>query len=338
MSGEFQFITKVLAAADRAGSARLGAGDDAAWLAPAPSALVGTDTLVEGVHFRLDWSSPRDVGFKALSTNLSDLAAMGGRPRDWLLNLTLPPERRDTCLEIVAGMAEAAAALVPEAWPLGLIGGDVTSTSGPIVITITALGDAPKDGPIRRTGARPGDAVVLFGRVGLAACGLDALACLAEKQGADEVAEWFPESVFTHRRPQALVRLGAALGEAALPSAMIDVSDGLVQDAGHLARGSGARVRLDPEQWHPHPELNRLTWHMDAPHDVLARAWTGGDDYALLATIPPARLDRALALASRHGAEARLIGQVEAGAPEVVVSGLTDRPGRFKRAGFDHFL
>ncbi|MGK5172421.1 thiamine-phosphate kinase [Geodermatophilus sp. CPCC 205761] len=277
--GEFGVIARVLA---RAGSARLsdvGPGDDAAVLrVPDGRVVATTDVLVEGRHFRRDWSSAEDVGHKAAAANLADVAAMGGVATALLVGLACPPDTSTAWLEGVA------AGLAAECAPLGaaVIGGDTVSAapdSGAVVLSVTALGDLAGRAPVLRSGARPGDVVALAGRLGWSACGLAVL-----RRGFSSPAA----AVAAHRRPAPPYAAGPAAADAGA-TAMCDVSDGLLADAGHIAADSGVLVDLD------RAALVRATLESPGPMqqvaaalgaDPLAWVLTGGEDHALLATFP----------------------------------------------------
>lgn len=244
-------------------------GDDAAVVAP-PSAplLLTTDLVVEGVHVDLGYSSPEDVGFKAVMAAVSDVAAMGGEPLHLLVAVSGPPETDLGALyEGVAAAAAAAGAAV--------VGGDLSA--GPVLalacaVTGTLRPFAPGDAPVTRGGARPGDRLYVTGALGRSAAGLR---LLREDAGATGPL------VEAHRRPRARVAEGRAarLGGA---SAMIDVSDGLAADLGHLADASGVGFELVPVPV--------------APGCTLDEALGGGEDYELVLAAPDAaRLSEAFA-------------------------------------------
>jgi thiamine-monophosphate kinase len=277
--GEFGVIARVVARAGAAAVAVVGPGDDAAVLrAPDGRVVATTDVLVESRHFRRDWSSPEDVGHKAAAANLADVAAMGGVATALLVGLACPPGTSTAWLEGVAtGMAEECA-------PLGaaVVGGDVVAAatdSDAVVLAVTALGDLQGRAPVLRSGARPGDVVALAGRLGWSACGLAVL-----RRG-------FPgprEAVDAHRRPAPPYAAGPAAA-AAGATAMCDVSDGLLADAGHLATDSGVQIDLDRTALvrtclEPPGVLQRVGAALDV--DPMAWVLTGGEDHALLATFP----------------------------------------------------
>jgi len=259
--GELGLIAAVTSRLPTADSVVLGPGDDAAVLSFPDGRVVATkDLLVEGVHFRRDWSSGYDVGRKAAAANLADVAAMGGTATALLIGLAAPPDLAlDWVLQLADGLRDEAAVVGAV-----IVGGD-TVRAEQVVVSVTALGVLPGE-PVTRAGARPGDLVVLAGRLGWSAAGLRLL-----QRGVTD-----GPFVEAHRRPAPPYGMGPVLA-AAGASAMCDVSDGLATDLDRIARASGVRIELDS-----------AALHDDAVdlHDVL----TGGEDHALVATIttPPA--------------------------------------------------
>jgi thiamine-monophosphate kinase len=248
--GEFGLIARVIERLTGSPEVLLGPGDDAAVVAAPDGRVVATtDVLVEGVHFRREWSSAYDVGRKAAAANLADVAAMGARGTALLVGLAAPADLPVAwSLELTDGLRDEAL-LVGAA----VVGGDVVR-SDTLVISVTALGDLEGRDPVTRSGARAGDVVVLAGRLGRSAAGLGLL-----EAGARE-----GELVDAHRRPEPPYEMGPALAAAGATS-MCDVSDGLVADLGHVAVASGVLIDLDPAD-----EL----------------FLTGGEDHALVATMP----------------------------------------------------
>ena len=270
-TGEFGLIARVTARLAGTPATLLGPGDDAAVVAvPDGRVVASTDVLVEGRHFRRDWSSAVDVGHRAAAANLADIAAMGASPSALLVAFCAPPDLDIGWAEGLTDGLAAEAALAGAA----IVGGDVSS-SPVLTIAVTALGDLGGRAPVLRSGARPGDVVALAGRLGWAAGGY---AVLSRGFRTPRVL------VEAHRRPVVGYPAGPAAADAAATS-MIDVSDGLIADAGHVA--SASRVAID---------LHRSTFEVPQPLADAARAlgadpygWilTGGDDHALLATFPP---------------------------------------------------
>ncbi|TVQ29832.1 MAG: thiamine-phosphate kinase [Geminicoccaceae bacterium] len=313
--GEFELIGELFAplATD---PAALGLRDDAAVLpATTDELVVAKDALVQGVHF-LATDPPASVAQKALRVNLSDLAAMGARPVGYLLALVRPPGIDDAWLEgFAAGLAADQAR-----FGLTLLGGDTVKTPGPLVVSLTILGRVAPGTALRRAGARPGDDVWVSGTLGDAALGLHVL------QGgwapADEEAMAY--LVERYRRPEPRLALGQALH--GLASACQDVSDGLVQDLGHIAWNSGVAIRVEA------PALPSSPAAADAP-DALIQALSGGDDYELVFTAPKDARFRLQALSSE--VPLTRIGRVEPG-EGVTVFDADGQPMTLTKRGWSH--
>jgi thiamine-monophosphate kinase len=249
----------------------LGIGDDAALLKPSLGCelVLTSDTLVCGRHFP-EATAPRDIGWKSLAVNLSDLAAMGARPRWFTLALTLP-EASESWL---AAFAEGLAALA-QAHRVALVGGD--TTRGPLSITITALGEVPAGHALRRAGARPGDAICVTGTLG------DAALALRLGEAAD------PALRARLDRPQPRIAAGLAL--RGIARAALDLSDGLLGDLQHILAASAVGAEIDVGLLPASPAFTRLV----PPADRLPLQLAGGDDYELCLCVPEALLDRAAA-------------------------------------------
>jgi thiamine-monophosphate kinase len=293
--GEFELIDLFTRALPLGGEGVIvGPGDDAAVLQPPRGErLVATaDAVVEGVHFD-DRFTPADIGWKALAVNLSDLAAMGARPLWALVALALP---RDTDPARVRGLARGLGACA-RSHGVAVVGGNVTRARQ-LSLTITVVGGAAR--PLLRDGARPGDAVMVSGTVGDAALGL--------RRGAP------PALARRQRRPIPRLALGRALGGIA--TAAIDVSDGLVQDLGHLCEGSGVAASLRLEELPLSAPYRRATRHAKDPW---IPALAGGEDYELVVTVPPRRVQKALDAAARVATPLTVIGTILPGAGVQVV-------------------
>ena len=276
--GEFGLIERLAKAvgADRPESLIVGIGDDAAaWRADAAVVLATTDTLVEGVHFQRAWTPWADLGWKALAVNVSDMAAMGGLPQYALVTLALPPQTPLQAVdELYEGLRECA-----REYGVTVVGGDVVRAPQ-VAITVALLGraDAGPDGSprlMRRDAARAGYEVAVSGTLGGSAAGLRRL-----KEGAP------PDDplIRAHLRPRpplALARRAAGLG---VPCA-IDVSDGLLQDLGHVCEASALGAVVRAELVPLSAELRDVY-----PDDALALACAGGEDYELLLLAPPETL------------------------------------------------
>jgi thiamine-monophosphate kinase len=291
-----------------------GPGDDCAVLGARPAEVVTVDAVVEGVHFSRRSSSLAEVGHKALAVNLSDLAAMGARPTWFVCALGLPPGFGPTQLDALAlGMSRLA-----RVHGATLVGGNVTR-SPQLTVTITAAGAASR--PLLRSGGRPGDVLYASGHLGDAVAGLQ----LLQRHRAVGVAQ--RSLVDAQRRPSPHLGFGRLAARHA--SAAIDVSDGLLQDVGHLARASGAQARLDSAGV---PVSDALLAWAGSRAAALDLALHGGEDYVLVVAVPARRVP-AFERALRHAGLAPLrLGRLARGRGV-----LLDGRKPLKLDGFKHF-
>jgi thiamine-monophosphate kinase len=325
-AGEFDLIARHFAPLAGDGRVRaLGLADDAALLVPrAGTELVLTaDALVAGVHFLPD-DPPDLVARKALRVNLSDLAAKGAAPLAYLLCLSLPTTIGEPWFAgFAAGLAED-----QRAFGIALAGGDTTSTPGPATIAITAIGEVDSGTMLRRSGARPGDDIWVSGTIGDAALGLRVLRGEAGKGLSPAQRDTLADR---YRLPRPRVALGRALSGSGV-SAM-DVSDGLVQDLGHVARLAGCGAEIDEAA----VPLSQAAAAMIAADSALFDvAVSGGDDYELLLAAPPAQGSRIAAAAAAAGTDLRRVGRLVAG-EGVSLRTEDGRSRRLARGGWTHF-
>lgn len=269
--GEFALIDAMTQDVADGESVLIGPGDDGAVLVVDGPLISSVDVLVEGVHFRRDWSEARDVGRKAVAVNVADIEAMGGRAVGLLVGFSSPPELPvGWALDFSAGLkSECATAGV------ALLGGDVTRALE-VTISVTILGVLDGRKPVRRAGARPGDVVAITGRTGWAAAGMVVLG-----RGFRS-----PRAVVEAQRvPQVPYGAGAAAA-AAGATAMIDVSDGLLADLGHVATASGVVIDLATDAFEVAEPLQAVSAATGT--DPLHLILTGGEDHALVATFEEA--------------------------------------------------
>jgi thiamine-monophosphate kinase len=301
---EFDLIAQVFAPLATTPGA-FGLTDDAALLPGRPGYdyIVTTDALVEGVHFIAD-DPPVSIAKKALRSNLSDLAAKGAEPAGYLLALSLPVSIDMEWLGAFArGLGED-----QEIFGVPLLGGDTTSTGGPLTLAITALGFVPAGAMIRRAGAKPGDGVYASGTIGDAGGGL----ALLKGEGARIAGSGRTHLIERYRVPNPRLTLGSALRGVA--SAALDVSDGLIADLSHIADVSGVRIAVEAERVPRSPALHAL-WG-DSVVAIL-RAVTSGDDYEIAFT---ADSEAKVAQAARAtGVPVTRIGRVGEGSGVVLI-------------------
>jgi thiamine-monophosphate kinase len=330
--GEFELLARVRERLPQPGSRTvLGSGDDAAVTVPEGATATSVDALIDGVHFRREWGNLAQVGHKALAVALSDLAAMGAEAGEAYVVLGVPEDLdEDGCLKLLDGMTSLATRTGTT-----LAGGDVTRAPV-LTLAMTVVGHAasPEDF-VTRGGARPGDALVVTGELGGAVAGL----VLLERSLQDVPVVGHPCGGSTTGTSQALVarqlepsprlEAGKALA-AAGATAMIDLSDGLGGDAGHVAEASGVGLSIDAAALPLQAGVAELA--EATGRDPLGLATGGGEDYELLAALPTERLDEAKAAVEVAGTQLTRVGEVIAGeAVEIRLPG----GGTLRMTGFD---
>jgi len=320
MPGEFDLINKYFARPTP--SAILGPGDDCALVQPSPGKqlAVTTDMLVAGTHFLPD-TDPKNLGWKALAVNLSDLAAMGAQPRWVTLAGALPAVDEPW----IAAFAEGFFACAAE-YGVDVIGGD--TTKGPLNVCITAMGEVEPGHALRRDGAKVGDQIWVSGRPGLASLGL------AYLQGKIKLPEPWPRlCVGALEKPRPRIALGLALNGIA--SAAIDVSDGLLADLGHIAERSGCAAAVKLVQLPHLPKGD--SYDADLRRIALECQLTGGDDYELCFTAPGTQSLAIAHIAATLELPLWNIGEMVAGSGDVTVFDPDGKPVEFASKGYDHF-
>jgi thiamine-monophosphate kinase len=303
----------------------VGIGDDAAVVQPERGALeiLTTDALIEGIHFDRRFSTARDIGWKALAVNLSDVAAMGGTPRLALLSLGLPA---DSAPDEVHALVDGFLALAAEA-RVTLAGGNITRSPGPLTVDVTVSGFARARHVLTRDRGRAGEDLYVTGALGAAAAGLG-----WSKESKDGI-EGIDACVRRHCAPEPRVRIGALLGRNRAASACMDLSDGLADGVRQIAAASGTGARIDAAAL-PIPAAAR-EWFARAGLDPIVAAAAGGDDYELLFAVPRrARGRLATVIRQARGVPITRIGQLTHEPETVLVRDGVPEP---LPPGFVHF-
>jgi len=320
--GEFGRIRRFFA--PLAGPGGLGLTDDAALVdcPPGHRLVMTVDTMVEGVHYLPD-DPPDLVARKLLRVNLSDLAAMGARPLHYLLTSALPKSVGDDWVErFAAGLAQD-----QRIYGVALLGGDSVATPGPAALTLTAIGEVECGGEIRRGGARPGDRVWVSGTIGDAFLGLKVLrGHHPDLTDSDRIA-----LIARFRLPEPRTALGPRL--AGIAHAMLDVSDGLVADLGHICDASGVAAKVRLTALPLSAAAKRLA---AAQPDLAVQLATGGDDYELLFAAPPEASAAIRRLSTELALPISEIGTIEAGEGVRLVDA-AGQPIPVENAGWRHF-
>ncbi|GAB7028180.1 thiamine-phosphate kinase [Geotalea toluenoxydans] len=320
--GEFGFIDRIAAAIAEKTTVKIGIGDDAAAVEPTPGhlTLMTSDMLIEGVHFDLNLSDPLTLGRKSLAVNLSDLAAMGAKPRYYLLSLAIPQRLDLEFLDkFVSGMMQRA-----DQFGVTLIGGDTCSSKGGLAISVTAIGEQLPQLVVQRSGARPGDLIFVTGTIGDSALGLELLRH-GEKIGP---------LISRHLDPEPRLSAGIALAEAGLATAMIDISDGLLADLGHILEKSAVGARMDltglPISDQYRKEITRFS------EDCFSLALGGGEDYELVFTAPVLLKDRVFSCMEACGVNVSIIGEITA-ENRLAITAADGSLYQPRRQGYNHF-
>jgi len=317
-TGEFGLIDRIAHIMPGSPDVIEGIGDDCAVLRVGDRTLLAsTDLFVEDIHFRWSYMTGEEVGWKAATAGISDIAAMGGRPLFLLVSLACPANTDTETLEAIArGIATAA-----KTHGAAVVGGDTTRHPTGVVIDIVALGEAVEGRYITRKGAQPGDILVCTGPFGGSAAGLHAL-----ENGIDA-----PTLIDTHKRPNALIAQGLCLVQQPGVHAMIDVSDGLVQDAGHIATRSNVGIEITSTDVPVHPALTAYCDSNSLNANTLAL--TGGEEYQLICAVGHDAIKKAKdAYRNEIGTDLVSIGLVDDKKEGVWVD--DDRP---QLTGFNHF-
>ncbi len=327
--GEFGLISRIREKlGPDSGQLVRGIGDDCAVIRGGTDVvtLATTDMLVEGIHFDLDYISARELGEKALAVNLSDIAAMGGKPRWLLLSLGLPADMEVNFLDdFYKGLIESG-----DRFGVRLAGGDTVSSGGGLLINIALYGEAAADDVLYRDAASPGDRLFVTGTLGDSASGLELL-----KKGIrrNRCKPWESTLIERHLQPEPRLKESALVASEKLASAMMDISDGLLQDLGHICRESGVGARV----WTEKVPISEAFTEARGKHGLDEMLpLTGGEDYELLFAVPEGNMG--ILDSCRHLFESGLseIGEICEGSEVSVFDG-KGLPLAVTCGGYDHF-
>jgi len=327
--GEFELIRclRRATAIPRGGQASVlaGIGDDAAILKPRPGRVIlaTTDLLAERIHFDLRFTSYRQLGYKAAMANLSDIAAMGGVPRFLLIALALTP--RETSRDVEAMYEGIRAACDPAG--VAVVGGDTSASRTDLFLAVMVLGDVAPQDALRRSGARAGDRLYVTGTLGDAQAGLELLQ--ARKRSNSYL-------ITRHLTPTARLKEARRLADGRLASAAIDVSDGLAGDIRHICEESGVGCLIDARKLPLSPQL--LIHARAHKRDPIAYALSGGEDYELLFTVPPAKVARVDSLIRRRLLRATPIGLITPRRQGLRLIGVNGSVRPLTARGYEHRL
>ncbi len=303
-------------------------GDDCAVVQPSPETeiIVTTDTQEEDVHYRLDWSTPADIGWRCMAVNVSDIAAMAGRPLGAVVALSLPPSLDVAFVDgLYTGMQALASDMV-----CPIIGGNMTKASGRVSVTITILGEVPKGRAIYRSGARPGDEIWVTGTLGGAKAGLEVLLKPEAVSGAP--TEY---ALRRYRRPRPRLQEALFLRQHASLNSLLDISDGLSGDLHHVCEASGVSAQIEAEAVPIHDDTRQIAHALKV--DPLAYALNGGEDFELCLTAAPGQIDRVRAdFEQQFPCGLTRVGRISAGIAVTLIA--ADGWEKVLPArGYDHF-
>lgn len=320
--GEFGLIKAISIIADKGEGVVMGIGDDAAVLKPSPGKvfLVTTDVLLEGVHFTLEFTDLHSLGRKALAVNLSDIGGCGGIPTAFLVSLAIPPETEVASVQaLYKGMMEQA-----RTYGVSLVGGD-TSKGKELMISLTLFGEAEEGKVVYRHGAKHGDHIFVTGTLGDSALGLKQL-----KHGVKE-----GQPVQQHLDPTPRVKEGSEIARQGLATAMIDISDGLIADLGHILEASNVGAEVQLAQL---PLSVSYREHIKPYYkNPYLLALAGGEDYELLFTAPAGSAEGIKKLADDLGTPITPIGEIVEAPAGVTLVGADGKRIPVEQRGHDHF-
>lgn len=328
--GEFGLIELISGDLNRGpANVEMGIGDDTAVVRlPGDSWLLfTTDMMVEGVHFSLDYGSLRQAGAKAVVANVSDIAAMGGRPTQVVVSVALPPRLQvEDVQELYHGIRDAV-----HTYGLNVVGGDTVRNPERLVINVAMLGDVPAGRAVYRSGARPGDLVFVTGNLGKSAAGL----YVCQHPGVVWPQEPATLVRRAHLEPVARPDTGAALARGGWVTSMNDISDGLASEVHEICRASGVGCRINPEAVPVAEQVQTIAGL--AGVDPLAWALFGGEDFELVGTISPDLLAGAKQALGELAGDMSIIGEILPVGEGIVLAGANGLARPLNPGGYNHF-
>ena len=326
-ASELELIQRIRRAVGTPGRATLvGIGDDAAVYEPTGDLeLITTDAFAEGIHFRREFASWREIGAKLLVSNVSDIAAMGGFPTRAVVSLAVPGDvAAEDVEELYDGMLEAGGRYGVE-----LVGGDIVGSPGGLFASVAMLGTVDRERTVTRSGAVVGDVVLVTGRLGAAEAGLRALLEDLPDEGA------VPAAKRRHLAPRARITEAQAFIDVATPHAMIDISDGLASEVRHLAEESGVGMAVRAESIPVAPEAIEVAGRLGL--DPLTLALGSGEEFELLVAIPSSEVTRTVEhVMAVTGTAVAAIGEVIESGKGCIMVGAGGETGPLPRAGYEH--
>jgi len=333
MPGESEIIARLRKRAGANDDVLLGIGDDAAVIktTSGKDLIACCDLMVEGVHFRTEWAPPRLLGRKALAVNLSDIAAMGGIPKFAMMSIALPHWcSSDFVDELFEGMLQLAYAS-----GVAIIGGDTSSSRDSLFIDVTVIGECESGNAVTRRGAKAGDRIYVSGSLGASALGLSLLEGGFRFEDSQDESDSRRQAVLKHLAPEPRSKLGRALAEARLATAMIDISDGLSTDLWHILDESGVGGVIHAGAI-PIAECVRSIASEASNIDPLTLALNGGEEYELLFTVLPSKTKALADLSDSLGVRLTAIGDIVAEKGLQLVSGGSAES--LQPSGFEHLV
>ena len=330
MPSESEIISRLRKLAGVNDEVRLGIGDDAAVIktTAGKDLIACCDLMVEAVHFRTEWTPPRLLGRKALAVNLSDVAAMGAVPKFAMMSIALPHKCSSAFIdELFLGMVELA-----DASGVSIIGGDTSSSRDSLFIDISVIGECQSGNAVTRRGAKVGDRIYVSGSLGASALGLSLLEDGFRLEDTQHVSDSRRQAVLKHLAPEPQLKLGRAIGEAGLATAMIDISDGLTTDLSHILDESGCGAIIHSGNI----PIAACLFSLASETDRLRLALHGGEEYELLFTARPESQRQVAELSDALGAALTIVGEI------TEEKGLQlDRPAQLEPilpSGFEHII